>query len=258
MISIHAPHAGSDVNRIFHHLLRCVFQSTLPMRGATKNSVPRPCAGNFNPRSPCGERLGTSDKKLAELEFQSTLPMRGATGGIDMQKTLDLFQSTLPMRGATSNRRAFYAVLDISIHAPHAGSDNTTTANVSATAYFNPRSPCGERLYARLRHTADDKHFNPRSPCGERHQPQMGASCPYIFQSTLPMRGATAASKYSMLGSRHFNPRSPCGERLTARHKPNNTLVFQSTLPMRGATMNEMPSISGINISIHAPHAGSD
>ena len=40
-ISIHAPHAGSDQNRVyFPHVGR--FQSTLPMRGAT-NFVPLYC-----------------------------------------------------------------------------------------------------------------------------------------------------------------------------------------------------------------------
>ena len=34
-ISIHAPHAGSDIHEPFVHLSQKVFQSTLPMRGAT-------------------------------------------------------------------------------------------------------------------------------------------------------------------------------------------------------------------------------
>ena len=34
---------------------------------------------DFNPRSPCGERLGGSDAGTIMGSFQSTLPMRGAT-----------------------------------------------------------------------------------------------------------------------------------------------------------------------------------
>ena len=56
--------------------------------------------------------------------------------------------------------------------------------------YFNPRSPCGERL----NHTADGLFAGG-------------------FQSTLPVWGATPASEERMLPSSYFNPRSPCGER---------------------------------------------
>ena len=79
VISIHAPHAGSDVNNNLSSKDGYKFQSTLPMRGATKRpghprphigiSIHAPHAGSdaedtgkwylwddFNPRSPCGER----------------------------------------------------------------------------------------------------------------------------------------------------------------------------------------------------------
>ena len=58
------------------------------------------------------------------------------------------------------------------------------------TLDFNPRSPCGERRatnsswYVLL-------YFNPRSPCGERHQRMIRMLDPTVFQSTLPVRGAT-------------------------------------------------------------------
>ena len=79
-ISIHAPHAGSDQKGLLIIVLIMIFQSTLPMRGATQDkqgqnrtvsiSIHAPHAGSdrqhlanysgwydFNPRSPCGERL---------------------------------------------------------------------------------------------------------------------------------------------------------------------------------------------------------
>ena len=56
---------------------------------------------DFNPRSPCGERLGDLVIKQDGAIFQSTLPVRGAT-----------------------RRHALYSVFGgISIHAPRAGSD---------------------------------------------------------------------------------------------------------------------------------------
>ena len=80
IISIHTPHAGSDNSRFVFSRVLVAFQSTLPMRGATK------------------ARCLFAVSRL----FQSTLPMRGATARC---KTLSSkpqrFQSTLPMRGAT-------------------------------------------------------------------------------------------------------------------------------------------------------------
>ena len=56
-----------------------------------------------------------------------------------------LFQSTLPMRGATIAGVKQANLRRISIHAPHAGSDFHHETLKEITAYFNPRSPCGER-----------------------------------------------------------------------------------------------------------------
>ena len=122
------------------------------------------------------------------------------------------FQSTLPARGATAPCPA-----------------------LNPAAYFNPRSPRGERRYPHRLH-----------------------SWLLGFQSTLPARGATALDTYEVAdvkisihapreGSdicisrssgayRHFNPRSPRGERLEV-----------------GKNL-----LTGLGISIHAPREGSD
>ena len=123
-ISIHAPLAGSDV-------MACSSASTLL---------------DFNPRSPCGERLPWIPFLSLMIRFQSTLPLRGAT-------TPSYRPGKAPM---------------ISIHAPLAGSDEKGGEFDGILTYFNPRSPCGERL---------DNHV--------RHIKTMQ------FQSTLPLRGAT-------------------------------------------------------------------
>ena len=125
--------------------------------------------GDFNPRSPHGERLAIECNPEVHYTFQSTLPARGATGIISFTLILiALFQSTLPARGATAPRilqtvahSAFQSTLPargatvskcqmlinplISIHAPRTGSDTTTRSNASQGIYFNPRSPHGER-----------------------------------------------------------------------------------------------------------------
>ena len=79
-----------------------------------------------------------------------------------------------------------------------------------------------------------------------------------LFQSTLPLRGATTMLQTKRHPSAYFNPHSPCGERRRQlaeslghgdfnphspcgeRHDVSpmciGVSVFQSTLPLRGAT----------------------
>ena len=101
-------------------------------------------------------------------------------------------------------------------------------------------------------------NFNPRSPWGERLLTRLVPMVMLLFQSTLPVGGATPIYKAEIYASSisihaprggsdllrlkrkristNFNPRSPWGERL------QNTEV------------TEIPSL----ISIHAPRGGSD
>ena len=123
----------------------------------------------------------------------------------------------------------------ISIHAPRVGSDLSSEIQPSDKVDFNPRSPCGERLSSACVHAIVLSYFNPRSPCGERHFVSGTHSTGALFQSTLPVWGATAWRGYKSerrgisihaprVGSDHrrvhpaddhadFNPRSPGGER---------------------------------------------
>ncbi len=193
---------------------------------------------NFNPRSPCGERLGLRITFFnTNSLFQSTLPVWGATRldkiypvvlhisihaprvGSDPSNSGSTaeplsFQSTLPVWGATPVCSHLPCRTGISIHAPRVGSDPPTVRPWPLLCHdFNPRSPCGERRPIDGCPGRTGRNFNPRSPCGERQQ--------YFHRSTrFP----------------HFNPRSPCGERRRhngrSRHDPL--------------------------ISIHAPRVGSD
>ena len=101
------------------------FQSTLLMRGAT-------CAGLCR-----GKR---------HYQFQSTLLMRGATSTARARSSFDVFQSTLLMRGATDVARFEKPTSWISIHAPHARSDEIVIVVIIFIINFNPRSSCEERL----------------------------------------------------------------------------------------------------------------
>ena len=147
-ISIHAPRVGSD--KLHDLTAACLygFQSTLPVWGATAKTII-----NAN-----------------ETVFQSTLPVWGATiVGIPSAQCDQGFQSTLPVWGATlSTFSILISLFSISIHAPRVGSDQVCQSLFLTRYYFNPRSPCGERLTLPPSRRLWKGYFNPRSPCGER------------------------------------------------------------------------------------------
>ena len=145
-------------------------------------------------------------------EFQSTLPLRGATSAACSSSAWIEFQSTLPLRGATNE--ACEAIVGDTFQStlPLRGATGPSARSGPETRYFNPRSPCGERLdYDRGTRECEisihaplagsdpglptpklrRRYFNPRSPCGER-----------------PRASPTRSSS-----TKDFNPRSPCGER---------------------------------------------
>ena len=123
-ISIHAPRVGSDEDSAVILFCGAIFQSTLPVWGATRGRYRRAGAGrNFNPRSPCGERLTCASNKKIPTPFQSTLPVWGATHPYAGQACRGVFQSTLPVWGATLQILRISSAGTISIHAPRVGSD---------------------------------------------------------------------------------------------------------------------------------------
>ena len=147
----------------------CAFQSTLLTRGATpmpSNKLPNVI--DFNPRSSREERLPPA------LMFQS----------------FHQFQSTLLTRGATKHRLWVSQVSVISIHAPHARSDEyrqqlqssqkafqSTLLTRGATATESGVS-YGHAISIHAPHARSDQpcsdccrfcqHFNPRSSREER------------------------------------------------------------------------------------------
>ena len=193
------------------------------------------------------------------FSFQSTLPARGATVRLDTTLTGYLpFQSTLPARGATSffwaisvspkisihapregsdlHSRRQSAPWGISIHAPREGSDRTNAITHAPLAYFNPRSPRGERLTYKIHCNKAIINFNPRSPRGERHIYSARGVMPSGISIHAPREGSDPCSPVVGGQWEDFNPRSPRGERPTHGRTRGTRTPFQSTLPARGAT----------------------
>ena len=129
VISIHTPLAGSD-SLLCGRYQYNKFQSTLPLRGATRSYVDVTSITNFNPHSPCGERPRSLPSTPARKKFQSTLPLRGATPASRRLRDMIEFQSTLPLRGATHLLPGQPRGKPISIHTPLAGSDRCCSTSV--------------------------------------------------------------------------------------------------------------------------------
>ena len=138
--------------------------------------------------------------------------MRGATLSHPHSCAVSVFQSTHPMRGATVAERDVRLFVNISIHAPHAGCDIYIQKICLCKINFNPRTPCGVRLHS------------------ERNMLRS-----QIFQSTHPMRGATADIFH------------PCFNGSISIHAPH-----------AGCDISREGRRFRLSISIHAPHAGCD
>ena len=74
-ISIHAPRVGSDSEFRMLTAHRILFQSTLPVWGATRqHSIKKLTHGYFNPRSPCGERHILHSTLVRGIDFNPRSP----------------------------------------------------------------------------------------------------------------------------------------------------------------------------------------
>ena len=144
-ISIHATHAGGDLHDYVDAVAFQQFQSTPPMRVATV----------------------TKAKNVDFTLFQSTPPMRVATyayigDAVDVGISIHATHAG----GDVESRMDRYGNI-ISIHATHAGGDSSRSSHHSEYRNFNPRHPCGWRLFPGDAVKLND-YFNPRHPCGWR------------------------------------------------------------------------------------------
>ena len=129
---------------------------------------------DFNPLSPCGERLTLARIVKAGPQFQSTLPVRGETGCEHRQ----LFRGYISIHSPRAGRDG-WALCDgkrhmISIHSPRAGRD-CNSLNHRRAIVISIHSP----------------------RAGRDTDGRQGWLIPKLFQSTLPVRGGTSPTKNS-------------------------------------------------------------
>ena len=243
------PLRGATSSFLFH--FSCVgFQSTHPLRGATFSA--RRCGAartHFNPRTPCGVRRPTTWHGSATSSFQSTHPLRGATSAsASADLIVPLFQSTHPLRGAT---RVVDPRLLVTIHfnpRTPCGVRPASTRKYGSRSSFQSTHPLRG---ATVRDTAGERPGTisihaPLAGCDARcgrlyawnytisiHAPLAGCdprtrTTPTprrTFQSTHPLRGATAGAALARAHGEHFNPRTPCGVRQQKRTKKCGTFA---------------------------------
>ena len=171
-ISIHAPRVGSDARFFSIQYSAGIFQSTLPVWGATPSRYGSVQHVRISIHAP---RVGSDMICCSTLITADCISIHAPRVGSDQlilfaPSRNTGFQSTLPVWGATDH----------------------ATAVLGQRCDFNPRSPCGERrthdtvggcgtifqstlpvwgatwTVGKIYEYKDD--FNPRSPCGERRK----------------------------------------------------------------------------------------
>ena len=257
LISIHAPRMGSDRFGRRH----------------------RPVGGHFNPRSPDGERQNRKRRSNQMKDFNPRSP--------DGERPSPQYRSFrpaaisihAPRMGSDCKLPGSGGACTISIHAPRMGSDYCGITCTSRRAYFNPRSPDGERLIKKLEPASLGKFQSTLPGWGATfggaagafhghisiHAPRMGSdwnaragNCtPPRFQSTLPGWGATRRP-FRSVWRRNFNPRSPDGERQDAVDATTAEQSISIHAPRMGSDAPFEHLHGRRSISIHAPRMGSD
>ena len=261
-ISIHAPLAGRDMRSVSAFSSCRLFQSTRPLRGATRFTI---CGlhhhTDFNPRAPCGARRQI----------------------LERMRTWDNISIHAPREGRDLPMRPSKAVRYISIHAPREGRDEVYGVRWLALehAFQSTRPARGATETPSTEFPTQSKFQSTRPARGATRTVSTARKSLQTFQSTRPARGATTRfsqpsdsslhfnpraprgarrARYQRRGSlcRHFNPRAPRGARPLFFTACSPILAFQSTRPARGATIRPNFLQRRRIISIHAPREGRD
>ena len=145
-----------------------------------------------------------------------------------------IFQSTRPVRGATHQLYPVLVRRVISIHAPRAGRDKYTRKYQVFYIHFNPRAPCGARLF-------------------------LSSTFPRIllFQSTRPVRGATRRCG-RCCGCRRISIHAPRAGRDVRKAHRHPVPQISIHAPRAGRDSAGGDWFGDPQISIHAPRAGRD
>ena len=185
-----APY-GARLHQGLNATLYALFQSTRPIRGATRPGLCWRCPVRFQSTRPIRGATVRHCRRTGAPAFQSTRPIRGATCKPDFHG--GHFQNFNPRAPYGARRSAFtsqVSVTSISIHAPHTGRDKLDDNPITRFVKFQSTRPIRGAT------------------------PLTAEQCSTIlFQSTRPIRGATEEVEQAVRRAVYFNPRAPYGAR---------------------------------------------
>ena len=236
-ISIHAPHTGRDWPSAVSRLMMFPFQSTRPIRGATRVEILFHLLNlNFNPRAPYGARLIYRTVIQTIARFQSTRPIRGATFRV----------LVIAKHIVHFNPRAPYgARLPVSIFCLISSIFQSTRPIRGATR------PFGRSVYQRYK-------FQSTRPIRGATKCYWRSHCFYSISIHAPHTGRDNNGKKTKYHLPNFNPRAPYGARLSCFDLLFNIINISIHAPHTGRDISVLNSSQSGLISIHAPHTGRD
>ena len=198
------------------------FQSTHPLRGATgymvyqkfakEISIHAPLAGcdscsyphnmvcqYFNPRTPCGVRPDMSLYSLLPESISIHAPLAGCDAPESCKSSTCRISIHAPLAGCDLLPPIKRSRFSISIHAPLAGCDfvqRRASSSVNVISIHAPLAGCDGSATPSMYHCKVISIHAPLAGCDGPFSPTHVT--PPIFQSTHPLRGATAKlPKYS-------------------------------------------------------------
>ena len=260
-ISIHAPLAGRDQDGKVRIDKGFIFQSTRPLRGATR-----------------GRRCSLATWPA----FQSTRPLRGATAGRQGHVRGDGISIHVPLAGCDpADARRSRGRGDFNPCTPCGVRRGERNAHRHRDDYFNPRTPCGVRPahLERGRGAVGISIHAPLAGCDLRQQ--VGRDAALVISIHAPLAGCDGRGTRGRRGGEHFNPRTPCGVRRAGVVQAVHATPISIHAPLAGCdsqTGRHITSMTYFNprtpcgvrqrrsqvdqhttcISIHAPLAGCD
>ena len=184
---------------------------------------------SFNPRTPCGVRPWQIPRRKGGTMFQSTHSLRSATvrdANFRQHTTVSIHALLAECDGAKLYE---WMGNTVSIHALLAECDCLHALMVASGKSFNPRTPCGVRLFG-------------------------GDELQIVFAVSIHALLAECDNISTIIHERttSFNPRTPCGVRPSDCEPVPGIDKFQSTHSLRSATLEELLPVHDHAVSIHA------
>ena len=168
-----------------------LFQSTHPLRGATRSLLAR----------------------TSSTLFQSTHPLRGATLALWFPEPHIQISIHAPLAGCDLKRVLKNDASNISIHAPLAGCDCCGSICLMIWPKFQSTHPLRGATVLETCLRSGGRNFNPRTPCGVRRMPEIADRLQKVISIHAPLAGCDG-TKIEIWGVKsYFNPRTPCGVR---------------------------------------------